>query len=1053
MKIKFSIGVLIVLLIFLPFVIPSPLYTQSEGSNYESIYEEGRSQFKSGNLRKARDLFESVVSNADDSGLKRRAYYFLGRILKERGNNPIQAIKYFDTVLEGPIDYLTDDALFFVATIFINQLDQTEMALPYLKTINEHFEGEDYYEEAENKLNTLTEEREKSVRAYDPENIPKPRIQLNFEKVELKDFISAYSKMSGKSFIYRPNVQGKVTIVAPQGFPIYNLFNVFRNVLETRGYTAMREGDHYVVKSIDDAFSDGVSRERIISGLQTRLFDLEGLPWGDVKRIVKELLPNQRNLKRLKKFDQILVTTTPEKLDDIKKLLKDLKNIDNSVVFTYPPKHVRVGQLNNRAKSFLNSIMDSNSFDLIPLKNNNTLVVKAPRKREQTVRQALKRLDGDIVDRLNIKIINLEHANAEDITNKMDQLTNVLPGNFKDQNIQIVPSERQNAVIASSTSKKALSIIKESIQNLDQPSPQQPKEVRVFKLEHTSPQTMTDQLNQLSNLLPGDFPNKENQIIASEHQQAVVVSAASKKVFPTIKKIIERLDRKNKNTPDSIRVFPLKHADEEDVVDKLKKLTETLPGQISKEDLTIVADKRRKAVVVSAKSVKTLSIIERVLNEMDKPTESDSSDFHVYKVHNAKAGPLAEKLNFLVKDQVGEKIKITSDEQSNSLVISAPSNKFETLKPVIDQLDSAKKQILVDAYIIEASRDHVRRLGIEWTADGSVNNQNVNAGTNYGLRPQFQQGSLLGLSAGVFDQSGNNLVGVLTALSEESDFKILSTSHLVANENEEATLSVGSIVPILEDSQVTPQGSINRSFSFENVGVDLAMTPTLSGDSEVTLSIDQKIQELESAGQELGAPTRRTREINTRLSIEQDHTLVLGGVLSSQSNLNRQSVPYLKDIPLLSKLLSNQNNTNERRNLLIFLQPHVLENDTGAQKATERLRKKQKRRLESDTDVGFDELQDMLQEGIKTDTLHRKEIPDTATHFSNVSNEANSNSNILSDDGSLAAGYHGSPLSYRLQNRTLISKDESSEVNIAGLSARISTYQANLSCLPFVNMS
>jgi len=138
------------------------------------------------------------------------------------------------------------------------------------------------------------------------------------------------------------------------------------------------------------------------------------------------------------------------------------------------------------------------------------------------------------------------------------------------------------------------------------------------------------------------------------------------------------------------------------------------------------------------------------------------------------------------------------------------------------------------------------------------------------------------------------------------------------------------------------------------------MTPTLSGDSEVTLDISQEIQELESAGEELGAPTRRTREINTRLSITDDRTLVLGGVLSSQSSQTRQSVPYLGEVPGLSYLFSNLDNQSQRRNLLIFIQPHILQGSDDATQVTDQLRERQQKRIESDTSVSLEDLESLI---------------------------------------------------------------------------------------------
>lgn len=960
------------------FCLFAPVGAPAQEDSLLDEYQEARDLLAEKKYDQARDNLEKIFERADSESLIRRAHYQFGRSLFEQERQPVEALKHFDRVLDlGGPDNLTDDVLYFTAEVLASTLSQSKMALPYLKTVVEHFEGGDYHGDASKRLSALADDTS-TITVYDPDRIPPPRIQLNFEKVDLKDFISAYSKMTKKNFIYRPNVSGQVTIYAPQGFPIYDLFDVFLNVLETRNYTAVREDGHYLVKSMKDAFRDGVDGSGDQSGLLTKMFPLEGLNWSNAKKTLNTILPRRNNLFLFQELNQVLVTTSPSRMESVAEMFEKLKSIDKPATVTFQPRHVPVSRLSNRLNSYLPQFIDKNSYKIIQLKTNNTLLVTLPRGKKDFLESKLPQFDGDMVDRLNMNVINLEHADARQIANKMKQLSSVLPGDFQKRNVEIVPSQRQNAVVISSTSSRALEILEEAVKNLDKPSPSQPKEVRVFPLEQTDEKTMANQLKNLSNLLPGDFPDKNVQIVPAKQQQALIVSAENKKVFPTIEKIIERLDEKNEDAPETIRLYKLNHANEQDIVDKLRKLTENLPGNFSKEELTILPDERQQAVVISARSTKILSIMERAVAELDREAMTDSSNFHVYKIHNAKAGPLAEKLNFLVEDNTGDPIKITADEQSNSLVISAGPDQFESMKPIIDQLDRSNSQILVDAYIVESSRDNARQLGIEWGESGEVNDREISGGTNFGLRPRFQEGSLLGLSAGVFDEAGDELVGVLSAFSEKSGFKIVSTSHLVANENEEASLSVGSVVPILEDSQVTSEGSINRSFTFENVGVDLAMTPTLSGDSEVTLDINQEIQELESTSEELGAPTRRTREINTRLSITDNKTLVLGGVLSSQSNRSRQSVPYLGEVPGLNYLFSNLDNQKERRNLLIFIQPHILRDENDASRVTEQLRERQQKRIDSDTSVSLDDLENLI-DSTSSDTVQIDNSPDTET--------------------------------------------------------------------------
>lgn len=772
------------------------LLTPAGAADTEAIYDKAYSHFQSRDYDRARNLLEQLLDVSQDSAQRRRARYLLGRTLYNQKKEPVKALKYFyDVYSSSKRDNLTDDAIYFVADILISRLDQPGMGIPYLKTIRESFPESDYRDRAINQLNNLSSAKKARSGSFEPADVPVPRIQLDYEKVQLKQFIASYAKITGKNIIYKPDINGKVSIIGKRGIPIDDLFTVVLRVLESQGYTMIQEeGGVYRVKSTKRALKDGVGLGKKQSGYRTRLFSLGNLSWQEVKQPIQVLLPRRKNLFHMKEINYVGVTAPGSNLKEVQNLLNGLKSIkgpgSEKVVYHYTPQHAQASRLVNKLNSFLPSFLDQENFKLVSVQRSNSVIVAVPREKLPFVKRTIKRFDQVLVDRLRIRTFRLEHAGAKRVAAKLKQLLNVLPSSAN-REIKIVADERQNAVIVSSVSRKVMSIIERSVEDLDgtdAPSPQQT---------------------------------------------------------------------------------------------------------------------------------------------------------HVYQVENTKAGPLAEKLNFLFeKDNLNA--RVTADEQTNSLIFSAPPNKFQSIKDFIKKLDKPKKQILVDAFIAEASNDKVKRLGIEWQVPGSVKGRTTSVGTNFGQRSQFNQGALFGFNTGVFSRSGSQLLGLLTAFSRDEDFRILSTSHLVANENEKASLSVGEIVPILKESQVTEQGSLNRSFSFENVGVDLDITPTISGDSTVTLDILQKIQQLQQQGtSQLGAPQRRNRTLETRVSIPNKQTLVLGGVLSSQSNETDQSVPYLGEIPVLGNLLQSQSKTRNRRNLLIFLTPHILDSQRDIKAATKRLRKEQ----------------------------------------------------------------------------------------------------------------
>jgi len=854
----------------------------------EEMYDRGKEHYYAREHSRARKLFRAVLERSEtDDDLRRRAHYFLGRILKDNQSQPIRALKHFYRVYhDHPPDNLTDDALFFIAEILIRQMEQPEMALPYLKAVDVHFPEGDYHDRAVEQLRRIQEERDVRAETYSLEELPRPKIKLNFEKVDIKDFVSTYAELSGKNFMYAPDIQGSVTIVSREGVPIHDLFDVFLSVLKTRGYTATREGPIYRVQRTREALEGGVGvRADAQTGLRSRLYRLGDLPKQDLQRVLESILPSNHGIVFLDEMNRVLISTSPTHLEEVDRMLTGLKAMglpaDRKRIVRYDPRFATAERLRRRMEDFLPDFMDEEDFRVVADQRANRLYLAVSKDRVEFVRRLARRFDQDLMDRLQVKVFRLQHTDEEEVARKLREILGVLPQDYTSRHIKIVPDDRQKAVVVSADSPRAFTIVKRVIQDLDRRRVEAPNNVRVYRLEHADEQDVAATLQELVGVLPGQFPEGEIKILPDERQGAIVVSAESKRVFETVERVIGQLDRKSTRTPK-------KH--------------------------------------------------------------------HVYKVRNSSAGPLAEKLNFLFEDREGETIRVTADEQTNSLIVSAPESEYGEIRRIIRKLDSPKEQIMIDAFIVEASADRVRELGIEWGAEGSVEGRELRLGTQFGQGaglPLTAAPALQGLNAGLLNQAGTRLLSTLHALARHDDFKILSTAHLVANENEEATLSVGEIVPILTDSQTTPEGAVNQSFDFENVGIDLEMIPNLSAKDAVTLDISQQIQEIEqtTTGGVVGTPTRRNRDIQTTVAVPDGLTLVLGGVIRTTSSDNKQSVPVLGDLPVLRYLFQARSKSRQRTNLLVFLRPKVLKTRQDLRDATERLKKEQNLESEADTAI------------------------------------------------------------------------------------------------------
>lgn len=876
----------------------------------EEVFERGRSNFYAENYQNSYEIFTELQKRDPTDTVTRKTHYFMGRSLFELEKYPVEALRHFHRVYsDTPSDNLTDDTLFFTARILRDELDQTSLSIPYLATVAQHFKQQDYAPEARSLLNDLNQSPDES-KSFDPDDIPPPKIRLNFQGIGLSDFIRTYSDLTGTNFLISTDVRGSVTLLGQKGIPVYDLFDVFLNVLESRGYTVVKSSGMYEVQQLQEALQSGVGFDGRKTGLVTRFFVLEELPWDDVINAVNVVLPRTKNLVRLRQLNRIMVTASPDKLRQVEQIIATFRRTNasdqSSSIVRYTPKHTALSELGTKLETLLGKHVPSDRFNVLTNKTTGTVTVVLPSTKKERAEKLFKLLDGDadsdLVEDLRIKTFRLDYAKASTIKEKLSALLEVLPGNFMTKNIQIVVDQRQKALIVSTNSKTALALIEKTIQDLD---------------------------------------------------------------------------RKSESMPDNVRVFRLKYADVNEVASTLKDLKNVLPGQYPGGDVKFIANQRRRSIIVAAESTKVFPIVRDVVEQIDKKDVQQPMQHHVYQVKNSQAGPLAEKLSSLFesqKKQAGRQLRITSDEQSNSLVVSASPQQWQTVKRMLRRLDKSKKQILVDVYIAEASKDLAHEIGVEWNLESTVSGRNTTVGPEFGLRGErgtrFNQsgapvnsgsisGDLFGLNAGLFDPGSNSLQALIHALDQDENFNLLSSSHLVANENEKASLSVGEIIPLkTQEQQATSgQSTVVNSFEFEDVGIELSLTPTLGEDTTVTLDLQQQIEEvIGTQGQ--GLPTRRSRDIKTKVAVPESNTLVLGGIIQAQEDNTYRSVPLLSDIPVLQWFFSSTRETTEQRNLLVFLRPHIIGTTRAIENQTDRLNRQRKN--QTNLQERIDHLEEMI---------------------------------------------------------------------------------------------
>src|SRR2546422_4988652 len=202
-----------------------------------------------------------------------------------------------------------------------------------------------------------------------------------------------------------------------------------------------------------------------------------------------------------------------------------------------------------------------------------------------------------------------------------------------------------------------------------------------------------------------------------------------------------------------------------------------------------------------------------------------------------------------------------------------------------------------------------------------------------GVGPQSFGDTLLqgfqGLGVRVVSLASLNVRAILQALASRTNVRVLSTPRVLALNNEEARILVGSEVPFVSSTFTGLTAGLNTVVQFRNVGTQLTVVPTVNNDGYVTFRVLQEVSALSATtiAAAQNAPVITTREAETSAIVKNGHTIVIGGLIGETTQEIESGVPILKDVPILGYLFKSRSTSRQRTELAIFLTPYVVYTD------------------------------------------------------------------------------------------------------------------------------
>lgn len=512
---------------------------------------------------------------------------------------------------------------------------------------------------------------------------------------------------------------------------------------------------------------------------------------------------------------------------------------------------------------------------------------------------------------------------------------------------------------------------------------------RLYRVKNSS-------AGEVSKLL-SKFKSKEGDVTVHEAGGLLIITDTGAHVRRMIR-LIEEVDVGSARA--RMWIEPVHYGDAAEYAKQINEIFE-LDKATGGGLIRVLAEEQTNSLIVVGSKDGYLKLLE-FLRRVDTAPASEGR-VHVLALQNAVADELAQTLNQMLSGtaaaQRGSRtnarsnrpaaaaaaqaagglfegtVRITADQATNSLVITSSLRDYAQLRMVIDELDRERRQVFIEAVIMDLSVRNSNTLGLAY--HGGVTESLFGGGESVILGGFNALQSLAGpteLQALALGVIGPDLQGTegriqslpagvsvpafgvqLNAIAESSDSNVLSTPHIVAMDNTEAEINVGENIPLQTNAVggnlaslapllggatgqgVQGLGALGGLGGFgsaprQDVGTRIKITPHINKNNRVRLEIEEEISEQGATSGDLGAVSITQRSARTTVVVDDQQTVVIGGLMRDVKLESEQKVPVLGDLPVLGFLFRDKTVVTQKTNLLLILTPYVIQSQEDLRK-------------------------------------------------------------------------------------------------------------------------
>ena len=435
--------------------------------------------------------------------------------------------------------------------------------------------------------------------------------------------------------------------------------------------------------------------------------------------------------------------------------------------------------------------------------------------------------------------------------------------------------------------------------------------IGIFPIERVEADTVVSELEAVFGESSGTPLAGMFRFMAIERLNAVLVITTQPEYLDKASDWVERLDRGGSESGVRLYVYAVKNVKADEIADTL--------SDVFGNSVSVSRSSSRSASDIFAPGVETGEITS--INDRRRRVQEERQQQQQTEVRAQGAQANADGSVSLAE---GEDIRITAVEETNTLLIRATPQQYDSVLGAIKRLDIVAMQVLIEVQVLEVTLTDELKYGVQWFFKNSLVEFNSIAEDS-----TFDSGGTLNLdNSGELNYAirGGDTAAIISILEGLTEVRGIASPSMMVLNNREANINVGTQIPV--NSTVFNTGGSNNlgtnRVQFRDTGVTMNVVPRVNPGGMVFMEVQQEVSQPTGLADANGNVSINQRRISTEVAVQSGETVVLGGLIQATENISKGGLPILSSLPLVGGLFGNQGRNVLRTELLVLITPTVV---------------------------------------------------------------------------------------------------------------------------------